>query len=113
MHELSICLNILQLLEKEAAKNHFQQVKKLWLEIGDLTGIEVAAVQFSFPIAAKRTIAEDAELTIISVAGRGQCKNCQTDIELLSLFSPCPYCAEFNYNIYQGNELNILKMEVV
>ena len=112
MHELNICHNILNLLQAQANKSHFHRIKTLWLEIGDLAGIEIDALQFSFPIAASSTLAKDATLEIIRIPGRGFCKFCKSDIAIQTLFSPCLQCHNYDYHITQGKELRILKMEV-
>ena len=44
MHEMSLCEGILQVLEDESQRQGFSQVKNIWLEIGELSGIEVDAL---------------------------------------------------------------------
>lgn len=112
MHELNICLNVLSTLETQADQHHFHRVKTLWLEIGDLAGIELDALRFSFPIAASRTIAENATLKIIGVSGKAWCNDCQNSVIIKTLFDPCPHCGDYNYRITQGKALRIIKVEV-
>ena len=111
MHELTICFNLVKILEKEALHEK-KCVKRLWLEIGDLAGIELDALRFSFPIAALHSVAEKATLEIISVPGQAWCEGCQQTIDIKTYFSACPVCACYNYRIIQGKELRLLKMEL-
>lgn len=113
MHELNICLSIVDTLEAQAQQHQFHHIKKLWLEIGELAGIELDALRFSFPIAASRSVADKAILDITSVEGRVQCDSCQKDVTIKTLFEPCPLCGHYGYHILQGKELRIVKMEVV
>lgn len=55
MHEVSICEGIILLLEEQAVVQHFQQVETLWLEIGELAGVEVEALRFSFEVVSRGT----------------------------------------------------------
>src|SRR3990167_7587821 len=102
MHELNICLNILNVLERQAHENYFHRVKTIWLEIGELAGIEIDALKFNFPVAASHTLAENATLEIVSVEGRALCHGCQNNVIIKTYFNPCPQCDSYNYTITQG-----------
>lgn len=112
MHELTICLNIMRSIEKQAYTQNIHCVNKVWLEIGELTGIEIEAIRFSFPIAASKTIAAKAELVIATIPGLAFCRNCKTEITVATLFSACCHCHGYDYEIIHGKELRIIKMEV-
>lgn len=112
MHELSICLSLIEILETQAEQHHFHKIKTLSLEIGDLAGIEVEALKFNFPIAASRSIAKNAKLNIISTPGKGFCKSCQSKIRIKNMMSACPKCYSYDYRILEGKEMRILNMEV-
>lgn len=112
MHELTICLHLIRLIEKESTMKKFQQVKKIWLEIGELSGIELDAMYFSFPIAAKNTVAQQAQLIINRITGEAWCETCHVNVTIRARFHPCPNCGRYQYQISQGEQLKIAKMEV-
>ena len=64
MHELSVCSNILDIIEKNAQQHLYQQVKKIMLQVGEYACIESSALRFCFSVSAKGTCAQDAELAI-------------------------------------------------
>lgn len=111
MHELTICYHLIQTLQDEVESN-VQSIKKIWLAVGELAGIEIDALQFSFPIAAKNSIAANAKLIIHSVAGTAWCETCQLDVNIKTSFAPCPRCGSYDYQIQRGKELMITKIEV-
>jgi len=82
MHELTVCHSIIKTLEGQAKIQAFTKIKTIWLEIGKLTCIELDALQFSFPIVAKDSIAETASLKIKPVAGLAFCQNCQIQMHI-------------------------------
>lgn len=111
MHELSLCAHILNQVELYAKKHKFGLVSKITLVIGQLSGIELDAMQFSFPIAAKNTIAENAKLAILTQSAIANCQQCQKKFDLKTLFSACPYCNSFEYDILQGKTLTLKSIE--
>lgn len=117
MHELNICLSLIRIIEQEVLADTARQgslcrVKKIWLEVGDLAGIDTDALRFSFPIAAARSIANNASLMIITLAGRAWCNECHDSVTIKTRLDSCPNCGNYDYRIMQGKELRVVKMEV-
>ncbi len=113
MHELNICFSLIRILEASAknALPPIPRIKTVWLEIGELAGIDLEAIRFSFPIAATHSLAKDAILEIKTQAGRAHCHNCGKDVMIASLLVPCAICGQYNYTITQGKALRVIKME--
>lgn len=113
MHELSLCINMLKILDQQVELKKFNAVTTIWLEVGMLATVEKDALLFSFPIAAKNTIAENAQLNIIEVPGKAKCLQCQVVVNVNTFFDACPFCGKFGLEIVRGTELRIRDMEVV
>ena len=64
MHELSVCIALLDSVQRLAAEHASPGVAKIVLRIGPLSGVEADLLRNAYPIAAAGTIAEDAELVI-------------------------------------------------
>lgn len=109
MHELSICLNIVNLVSKHVKNN---KIKKIWLRVGELSGIEISALTFSFPIAARNTPAENAILDILIVNAVAKCNHCGVEVKPRTLFDACQECHSCDHELIQGNELQIIKVEI-
>ena len=80
MHELTICLNLIRTIEQIAQQqpsSSMHGIQAVWLEIGALTGIDIEAIRFSFPIAARHSIAKNATLHIETQEGIASCRICQ------------------------------------
>ena len=50
MHELSLCQNMLEIVENQCRQHNINQVTDLWLEIGALSCVEPEALSFCFEI---------------------------------------------------------------
>ena len=112
MHELSIAMGIVKIAESETAKAHAQKVECIELEIGNLAGVELEALEFVWPSAVKDTVLDQAELKITRIAGRGKCADCGHEFHLDNYYDPCPNCNSFLKSILQGKELRVKALEV-
>ena len=58
MHEMSLCQNIMEIIDQQQKKHEIHEVTDIWLEIGALSCVEQSAVEFCFEIMRKDTVAE-------------------------------------------------------
>ena len=112
MHELSLSLSMMEIVEEEAIKQAFDKVKVLRLEIGMLSHVEPEAMAFSFESASKGTSAEGAKLEIIRVPGEAWCLMCEENVPLSDKYDPCPKCQGHNLKISNGDAMRIKELEV-
>jgi hydrogenase nickel incorporation protein HypA/HybF len=112
MHELSLCEGLLQILETEAEKQGFTQVKSVWLEIGDMSGVEVEAMKFCFDVVMKDSIANDASLNIINIPGGAWCMQCAKNVTVKQRYDECPDCGSYQLQVTSGDEMKIKELEV-
>jgi len=112
MHEMSLTLSMIQIVEQEAAKQAFSRVKVMRLEIGELSHVEPECMAFCFEAVAKGTAAEGSELEIIRTPGEAWCLTCDMTIALAARYDPCPQCGGHKLQISGGEELRIKDMEV-
>ena len=112
MHEMSLCEGILQILESESIKQGFKRVKNVWLEIGDLSGVEPEAMLFSFDAVTRTTLAEGAKLNIINIPGMAWCMQCAENVSVKQRFDECPNCGSYQLQVTSGDEMKIKELEV-
>jgi hydrogenase nickel incorporation protein HypA/HybF len=108
MHELGITRNIVAIVS-DAAKG--RKVRRITVDIGDLSGVMGEAVAFCFETVAKGTPLDGAVLDLRRVGGRAVCASCRSEFEQASLFAPCP-CGSRQFTRLQGEELSIRSMEI-
>lgn len=112
MHEMSLCEGVLQVLESEAKRQNFQQVKTVWLEIGAMAGVEIEAMRFCFDAVTRQSLAEGAKLEIIAIPAQAWCLNCAQTVTVQHRFDACPQCGSYQLQVTQGEELRIKELEV-
>jgi hydrogenase nickel incorporation protein HypA/HybF len=107
MHELGITQNIVAIATEHA---HGAKVRRITLEIGQLTAIMPDAIQFCFDVCAQDTPLAGATLEIIEPPGIGRCRVCGNQLELDQPFGVCD-CGSIQLDIIQGEELTIKELE--
>jgi len=112
MHEMSICERIVQVLEEQARTHCYQRVKKVWLEIGPLAGVELEALRFSFEVVARGTLTEGAGLEIIQPPGEAWCLTCDKLVAIRERFDSCPECGGYRLRVTSGDQLRIKELQV-
>ena len=105
MHELSIALSIINLAIKEAEKSNATRVSEL--EIGEMAGVNIEALEFSMSIAMQNTILEGAKVRIVEIRSLAVCRDCKTRFSPVSMFDPCPRCYSHEIEFLRGRELRL------
>jgi len=114
MHELSLTLSILAIVEDYAQKHGFDRVRSLKLSYGRMSCIDPKALTFAFEIQAKGTRAEGAGLTFDVQPIVIHCLACGKDSEMPSYTAVCPQCGGEDVMVTGGTEeLRLLEMDVI
>lgn len=113
MHEMALCESIVQLLQEQAAgPERYRSVKTVRLEIGQLAGVELAALRFGFDVVSRGTLAENARLEIIERPGQAYCFSCENSVVVRRRFDPCPGCGGYRLQVTGGDQLRVKELEV-
>lgn len=112
MHELSIVLSIIQIAEKELAKNNASSIEEIEMDIGVLSNIEMSAFEFAWQQAVKGTVLENALKKINRINGKAQCLKCTTQFEIQNLYDDCHKCGSHQTQILAGKELQVKSLIV-
>ena len=112
MHEMSLCASMVQIIEEQAREQGFSRVRRVWLEIGPLAGVEVAAMRFGFDVVTRGTLAENATLEILETQAEAWCMACSRQVPVTQRFDACPECGGFQLQVTGGEELRIKELEV-
>lgn len=112
MHEMSLAEGVLQLIEDAARREKFSKVTVVWLEIGQLAGVEAEAMRFCFDAVTRGSVAEGAQLEIIAAPGAGWCMQCSATVALGETFGACPQCGTYQVQVTGGTEMRVKELEV-
>jgi len=112
MHELAYTQSMIDQIESTLAKETFNSVKSVNLKIGKLSGIEPTCLDFCFETCAKGTIVEGAKLHIDIVPCKIFCNQCKKEFTPDSFSYACPECLKPDINIINGQEIELMNVEV-
>jgi hydrogenase nickel incorporation protein HypA/HybF len=112
MHELSVCLALLDEVEAIAARHGATRVERIALRIGPLSGIEAPLLENAFPLAAAGTIAEAAKLDIESAPVVVRCRDCDAETPAAPNRLICGRCGGFRTRLVSGDELLLANLEL-
>ena len=103
-------LSILDIALEEAKKAEATEIKRIHLNIGDRSGVELESLKFAFEMVTKNSMAENAILSISSIPFKGECLSCGHQFESRD-FMVCDVCGGFA-KVISGQELQIESLEV-
>jgi len=110
MHEMSIATSILKIAE-DSMDGH-QRLLSITVEVGQLAGIELEALEFCFKALKESSHYPDLELYIDEVKGEGKCRQCDETVPMDQLFAACSHCGEYGVEPVRGQELRVISIEV-
>ncbi|HSR36563.1 MAG TPA: hydrogenase maturation nickel metallochaperone HypA [Desulfurivibrionaceae bacterium] len=111
MHEMSLALNIVELVTGRAEAAGARTINRIELEVGTLAGVLVDSLRFCFEAAARETVAAGAELVIQEIGAFGRCPACGVAAAMAGLVFPCPACGQYLV-LEKGRELRVVSITV-
>ena len=112
MHELSVCLSLMQQVEEIAHEHDATRVHRITLSIGPLSGVEPDLLQHAYPLATAGTVAEDAELVIEIPDVVVRCSQCDSETTVTANKLLCGSCGDFQTRVISGDELTLMRVEL-
>jgi hydrogenase nickel incorporation protein HypA/HybF len=113
MHELSIAMSILDVVEEAAQRRGDARVAVIHLKVGPLSGVVKEALISAFALAREGTMFAECELMIEDVPLIAFCPLCAVDREIPSVqYICCPVCDTPTPEVVSGRELDVVAMEV-
>ena len=108
VHELSITQSVVTAVTQRLRD---AQVRRIRLEVGQLSGLVPDAVRFCFEMVATGTTCEGAALEIDEPPGLARCRTCGADFETGEVLPLCE-CGSADVEVRGGRELRIREVEV-
>jgi len=112
MHELSVCLSLMQQVEQIAAEKKARRVTRIVLSIGPLSGVELELLRHAYPMAAADTVAAKAELVMESADIVVRCSQCNAESKATANRLLCAACGDYRTRVISGDELTLMSVEL-
>ena len=112
MHELSVCMSLLDQLSAIAEEREARRVTRIELCVGPLSGIEVDLLESAWPIASAETLADGAEFVVRATPIVVHCEVCGEEAEAPGNRLVCGTCASPRTRVISGEEMILQRVEL-
>jgi len=112
MHELSLAQSLIEQVLSAARSENAARVLRVVVAIGPYSGVESAALEFAFPVAAEGTLAAGAELCIEDAPATVKCTMCHATAPADPVQSTCPRCGSEHVHIRGGHDFLVREIEL-
>jgi hydrogenase nickel incorporation protein HypA/HybF len=113
VHELSVAQSLIDVLVEKLASEHVAAVEAVFVSVGQLSGVEPAALKSAFHIAAGGTVVQGATLEIQDVPVKIWCARCNAERGVASIRDlRCVDCGQPSNDLRTGRELFIDRIRV-
>lgn len=112
MHELAVCQSLIAEVRRVASERNANDVTRIVVRIGPLSGVEPDLLANAYPIAAAGTPAADAELEIRFSGVRIRCRVCDAEADVAPNRLLCPSCGDLRTELVSGDELILESVEL-
>ena len=112
MHELSLAEGLINLVDSQQETDGFSRVLEIKLRVGEYSGIVTECLREFFPIAARGTAAEGAELVVEEVKAAFKCPDCGYSGPIDRADARCPVCGGERVRMTAGREFYVESLKV-
>ncbi len=109
---MSVTREMLHQLIEKAQSEGARRIKRVVLEVGEMSGLDSNDLRNSFQVLSRDTPAEGAELAITAVPLKVRCLSCSTEYSASGFKMTCGECGSIASELISGNELRVREMEV-
>jgi hydrogenase nickel incorporation protein HypA/HybF len=110
MHEYSIVQSLLGRVQREVAARNGTEVHRLWVRIGELSGVEIELLQTAYQVCRVDTLCEHAPMEVSRQEARWECPQCGTSIAR-GMRLTCDGCG-LPARLVQGDEIMLDRIEM-
>lgn len=109
MHELSLAVEVVRLLESHA--HELRRVTRLTLDIGALSCVDEQALRTALETAMAGTLAEGADIHVHTIEAQARCQDCDQTFHPPDRIEPCPHCGSFKKTWLKGEDFKLRSVE--
>ena len=112
MHELDIATRVVEIVRKAAKGGSAGRVATVTVQVGRLSGVDPASLEFCFGAITKGTELESARLVVEEESPRAVCRRCGTVYDASPSDFRCNACGSAGFDIVSGMDVYVRQMEV-
>ncbi len=113
MHELSLLVEVVKIVEDLVVKNKIQKLRAIVLQVGEVSSVIPSFMEEYFPVVTlDKPFFKDTQLEIEMIPGEAKCLDCGEVFNILKTDGYCPKCHSFEKEVLRGREFLIKELVV-
>ena len=112
MHEYSIVQALMEQVETLAEENNANEVKKVIVKIGKMSGVEPHLLEIAFNTFKEKTVCDSSEFIMNIQPLTILCEKCEIQSELEKPHYCCPHCSSLDVKVVDGEDMFLMSLEM-
>ena len=113
MHEITILVQLVHTVEKEARANHIaEKIDTIVVQVGQLTSIVPKYLTEYYPNVTEGTLLEGSRLEVEVIKGNGLCHHCNKVFGIVQHKEKCPICQRKDWEMLSGQEFILKEIRI-
>jgi len=113
MHELSLLVEVVKIVEDLVVKNKIQKLRAIVLQVGEVSSVIPSFMVEYFPVVTlDKPFFKDTQLEIEMIPGEAKCLDCGEVFNILKTDGYCSNCHSFEKEVLRGREFLIKELVV-
>ena len=100
-------------IEQIVREQGLHEVKKIVLEVGELSGVVPRYMEACYPAAVYKTFMENTVLDLETIPGIVRCRSCGKEFNAMAHDFACPDCGGQDMEILSGNDVLIKEIQCI
>lgn len=114
MHEITLLVQLVQMVEHEANANVLmQKIDSIVIQVGQLSAIVPRYLKEYYPNVTEGTLLSGSTLEIEIILGNGLCHHCNKVFRIVENKGKCPLCYSDNWEILSGQEFILKEIRIM
>ena len=113
MHELGLISAMVKSIETIVKEQGLHEVRKIVLEVGELSGVVPHYMEACYPAAVYKTFMENTVLELETIPGIVRCRDCGREFNAVAQDFHCPVCHGQDMEILSGNDVLIKEIDCI
>jgi hydrogenase nickel incorporation protein HypA/HybF len=112
MHELSLAMNVKEIVEEAAQQNGATKVNRINLAVGEFSSVSIDALEFAMEVVKKDSIFENAAIVIRSEKTILECAECGSNTVMADYIFVCAECGSGAVRIVSGDRMYVESIDI-
>ncbi len=113
MHEISVMMEVIRIVDEMAEKNSINHVAEIAFEIGECSAVIPMFMEEYFPVlTSEKPLYKDCKLKFNTIQAGAVCNACGKPFKVVENEGKCPFCQSEDKTFFSGNEFSIREVVV-